>query len=40
MGFNLSVLSLGGAKNKKDADPSEETILETGVPAAAQALRG
>jgi twitching motility protein PilJ len=39
MGFNLSVLSLGGAKNKKDADPSEETILETGVPAAAQALR-
>ena len=41
MGFNLSILSLGGAKKKKDADSSEETILQTGAPAAAapQAVR-
>ena len=34
MGFNLSALSLGGAKKKKDADSSEETILETGATPA------
>src|SRR5690554_2254145 len=34
MGFNLSVLSLGGAKKKKDADTSEETVLETGATTA------
>lgn len=33
MGFNLSILSLGGAKKKKDADTSEETVLETNAPA-------
>ncbi|MDX5362811.1 MAG: methyl-accepting chemotaxis protein [Pseudazoarcus pumilus] len=29
MGLNLSILSLGGAKKNKDADSSDETILQT-----------
>lgn len=35
MGFNLSTLSLGGAKKNKDADSSDETILETGAESGA-----